>query len=312
VGAQVALCTQQGGVMVGRGKFLDYGDSPVKNTDDKGQFLFAPDNTASVVVAIHPRGYASIDLHHAARPLVIQLQPWGRIEGSLKLRTESNAGRDIILGKVNYTPQAGPGVNFDLRSFTVTTDDNGNFVFDQAPPGSANLYMSAGLGIPFSHQTPVLVPASGTVQVQIGGTGVIIKGRFVLSDPARTIHWPKQVWVASIGTKLAPLAVPTDLPPQKRRAWVQAFDASDAGIARARASRSFPLNVSDDGSFSVEGVPPGDYALNASFAKETVDRSNFTGGRVPLIGSAHQDVTISDQPTDAKEVDLGTVMVQVR
>jgi RNA polymerase sigma factor (sigma-70 family) len=314
VGAQVALCTRQGGVTVGRGKFINYGDgdSAVKNADDQGRFSFAPDNTVSVVVAIHPRGYASVNLNHAARPLVIQLQPWGRIEGSLKLRTESNAKREVVLGKVNYGSLAGAGVSFDFKSFTVTTDGDGNFVFDQAPPGDANLYMSAGLGIPFSHQTPVQVPAGGTVQAQIGGTGAVVKGHFVLSDPTRTINWTKQLWAATVGTKLPPLAVPRDLTPQKRVEWVRAFNASDAGMARARASRTFPVNVSDDGSFSVEGVPSGDYLLNASFAKETVDRSTFTGGRIPLIGSAHQDVTISDQSPDAKEVDLGTVTVNLQ
>jgi hypothetical protein len=168
------------------------------------------------------------------------------------------------------------------------------------------------LGIPFGHQTPIVVPAGGTLQTQIGGTGATLKGRFVLSDTSRTINWPKQVWTAMIGTKLPPLAEPTDLTPQKRAEWLQAFNTSAAGIARARASRSFPLNVSDDGSFSVEGVPPGDYMLNALFAKETVDRSNYTGRPHPLMGSARQDVTVSEQSPDAKEVDLGTVTVQVR
>ncbi len=312
VGAQVALCTLHAGVRVGRGKFIDDGDSLIKNADGKGQFSFAPDNTASVVVAIHARGYASVNLNREAHPLLIQLQPWGRIEGSLKLRTESNASQTVRLTKVNFGQLAGPGVGFDFNTFTATTDDNGNFVFDQAPPGDAELYISEPTSKPFAHQTPVLVPAGATIQAQIGGTGAIVKGRFVLSDPTRTIIWAKQVWYAVLGTKLSPLAVPADLTPQKRMEWLRAFDASEAGIARARATRSFQLNVSDDGSFSVEDVPPGDYILNAAFAKEIVDRSTFTGGRVPLMGSANQELTVPDQSPDVKEVDLGTVTVKLR
>jgi hypothetical protein len=106
--------------------------------------------------------------------------------------------------------------------------------------------------------------------------------------------------------------VPPNLTREQRVEWLKNYDASDEAKARVRDSHTFPLNVSDDGSFSVEGVPPGDYMLNATFTKEPVDRSTFTGGSVPRMGSARQDITISDQSPDAKEVDMGTVTVNVR
>ncbi len=312
VNAQVALCAQRGGVMLGRGKFIDYGNSGmIKKADDKGQFAFPQEKSATLVAAVNSQGFASLDLEHAPRPLVLRLQPWGRIEGSLKVHGESAAGRDIVLGNIHYGSPTAPGVSFDLRSFTVKTDDAGNFVFDQVPPGDANLYLSGGMGIPFSHQTLVLVPAGGTVQAQIGGSGGVIKGRFVLSDSTRAINWPKQVWFATIGTKISPPPVPPNLTREQRAQWLQEYNASDAARAGIRDSHSFPLNVSEDGSFSVVDVPPGNYMLNATFTKEPVDRSNFTGGLVPTLGSVRQDLSVPDVQ-DAKEVDLGTVTVKLR
>ncbi len=139
----------------------------------------------------------------------------------------------------------------------------------------------------------------------------MIKGRFVLSDSTRAINWPKQVWFATIGTKISPPPVPPNLTREQRAQWLQEYNASDAARAGIRDSHSFPLNVSEDGSFSVVDVPPGNYMLNATFTKEPVDRSNFTGGLVPTLGSVRQDLSVPDVQ-DAKEVDLGTVTVKLR
>ena len=304
-GAQVALCAGNRGVTLGRGKFLYRNDSMVKDADEKGQFSFAPEKDTHMVIAVHPRGFASVALNNATRPVTIQLQPWGRIEGALKVRRENNAGRDVSLFNANNGPRV--GFRFDDLSFSAKSDDIGNFVFDQVPPGYFNLFVSAGVGTPLAHETPVEVPAGGSVQVQIGGTGSSISGRFVLSGT--NISWSKQTWFANVSAKLPPLPVPPNLTREQRVQWQEQYFASNEGIARARNARSFPLKVSDDGSFTVEDVPPGEYMLNASFTKESVDLSTFNGGTTPLIGSVRQDLVVSDQQ-DAKEVDLGTVVVK--
>jgi hypothetical protein len=311
-GAQVALCTSRGGVLVGRGKFISYHDSGIKNADENGQFTFATEKTATMVVAIHPKGFASLDLNHAARPLVIQLQAWGRIEGSLKVRGETVAGQSIILTSLHFGSPAQPEFSFDITSYTAKTDDAGNFVFDQAPPGEANLLVSGGNGVPLSHQTPVLVPAGGTVQAQIGGSGSAVSGKFVLSNPTHAIDWPKHVWSANIVAKVPPVSVPPNLTLTQRAQWQREYNASDEGKARTRSFRSFPLNVSADGSFTVTDVPPGEYQLSVSFTKEPVDHTTFIGMGGPLLGSAQQDFTVPDQSLDAKEVELGTVTVKLR
>lgn len=306
-GAQVALCNSGNGVIVGRGKFSTYGDSGIKTADENGRFEFSVAQNKGLVAIIHPRGFATLDLTHAARPLAIQLQPWGRIEGSLRLRGETNARQDIVL----MSAQNVAGIHFDLGAFTTKTDESGNFVFDQAPPGAANLFVSLGVGIPFSHETAIVVAAGATIQAQIGGTGAAIKGKFVLSDPTRRIDWSKQVSSAIIFTKLPPVSPPENLRGEQRAQWLREYNSSAEGVARMRNSHSFPLNISADGSFSVVDVPPGEYSLNALFTKDPVDRSIYAGRPTPILGSARRDLTITDLP-DAKEVDLGTLTVQVR
>ncbi len=168
-GAQVALCTSEKGVILGRKKFLDHGERLVVLTDKDGHFLFPAEPNPHSVAAVHDTGFGQARLDGTNRVLSLQLQPWGRIEGYLRLRNEKNSGQQIALFK---QPLSGPlgwqGVSLDTGVYSTKTDTLGNFVFDLAPPGEFDLYLVPGMGIPFRCQTPVEVPAGTTLQVQMG------------------------------------------------------------------------------------------------------------------------------------------------
>ena len=61
------------------------------------------------MVAVHPEGFGSVLITGTNRSVSIQLQPWGRIEGVLRLTTKPNAGQQILLAA-----PPGPGLEETL------------------------------------------------------------------------------------------------------------------------------------------------------------------------------------------------------
>jgi hypothetical protein len=309
VGAQVALCTAEKGVTLGRKKFLNRSESTVVDTDAEGRFMFPAQIVAHTVVAVHDQGFGQLELDATNLTVSIQLQAWGRIEGSLKLRNRPNAGQQITFFKTPSPFMRGT-LSLDMNAFSTKTDPAGNFVFAQVPPGDFNLYLVLGMGIPFSHETSVQVQAGTTLRVQIGGTGRTLLGRFVFPDANRAVNWSRQMGFASIATKLARLPVPSGLSAGDMQKWQMEFWQSEEGLARTRAMRSFPLEIQPDGSFTIEDVPPGAYELNAQLADSPIDPMSPRSLGKPL-GFIHQDVTVPE-PADSQSTepfDVGTVTV---
>src|SRR5439155_3911006 len=174
---------------------------------------------ALTVAAVHQQGFGRIEVSKTNHTLSIQLQPWGRIEGSLKFSRKSNAGHQIAF--FSAPDPSNPSVTPDLGAFSTKADNQGSFVFEQLPPGDFDLFLVPGLGIPFSHRTPVRVQPGETISVQIGGTGRTLSGRFVLSDGSQTVNWSKQMQFATLGTKF-PL-MPPGLDWKERREWQRRF-----------------------------------------------------------------------------------------
>ncbi|HLP78299.1 MAG TPA: carboxypeptidase-like regulatory domain-containing protein, partial [Candidatus Paceibacterota bacterium] len=307
---EVALCAGDKGVMLGRGKFVWRERSNLVKTDTQGHFAFQFHTAPKVVVAIHEQGLCQLRVNEQSQSVQLQLRPWARIEGVLKLRNGQNADRMIVLGDIpsGYNRAR---LGLDINAFMTKTDADGRFVFEQVPAGDFDLYLNRGMGIPFDHQTPVHVEGGETLHPQIGGGGILLKGRFVLSDASQTINWPKQLVFGHLATKYAPPPVPAGLKMVEREQWMREFSTTDEGIALDRAARSYGLNVEADGSFTIEDVPPGAFDLTAMFSKTAVDR-NSIGRSGPPLGYVRQEIVVpeSDADTTDRTFDLGTITVQ--
>jgi hypothetical protein len=305
-GVQVAIAGTHA-VEMGRTRFAGPDDAVLTQTDAEGHFSFKAGLAARAVVAVHQEGFGSVSITPASHSVSIQLQPWGRIEGVLRLTTQPNSGAPILL-----CAPPGPGleetVSLNLSVYTTTTDEQGNFAFDQAPPGQFNLYL-AKLNVPYNHQTPVQIEPGATTVVQIGGTGDVLSGRLLLSKPGRPIDWSKQLIIPMLQTRLPYPRGSTGL---ARAEWFQKYEKTEEGRARIRAVCTYPLVVQADGAFTVEDVPPGDYELSGQLSDATVALSQGIMGHT--IGSFWQDVTVP-QPAEgqsSEKIDLGTVTVQAK
>ena len=308
-GVQVALLTTEKGVMLGDARFLNPSASILATTDSSGRFAFSPDSSALEVVAINAQGFGRAAVTVTNRQfVVVQIQPWGRIEGVLKLDRGSVAGRQMTLAFSPFSHE-GPPVTLANNS-SAETDSQGNFTFGQVPPGDFDLYLNSGIGIPLSHQTRVHVEPGATARVQVGGTGATVTGRFVLPDSDSAVNWPKQMRFATLGTQSSPPPAPAGLNHEEWQQWETAFWRSAEGRARVQAMRSYPLEITADGSFVAEDVPAGTYVLSAQLFDSPFDPRQPGGGHV--LGSLRQEVTVPDlsgnSPTQT--FDIGTLTIE--
>jgi hypothetical protein len=302
-GAEVALCGEKP-VEMARARFTKSDGSVTTQTDASGHFSFKAGLAARAVLAVHQRGFASLPITPASSSLSIQLQAWGRIEGVLRLSTQPNSGQPIVL---SAPPQPGleDTLHLSLGAYMTKTDEQGKFVFDQAPPGQFNLYLAL-LNVAYSHQTPVEIQPGATAVVQIGGTGAILSGHLALSKPGQAIDWSKQLFMAILQTKIP---YPPGADGLARAQWYQTYKETEEGRARIRSMRVYPLVVQADGAFTVEDVPPGDYELRGNLSDVKVNLSEGVMGHI--IGSFLQDVTVPE-PADnqtSPNTDLGVVTV---
>ena len=219
---EVALCAGDKGVMLGHGKFVERDRSNLVKTDAAGHFLFQFHASPRWIVAVDEKGCCQVRVNENSQAVQLQLRPWARIEGVLKLRNGKNADQTIVLGDIPSAYNRAY-LHLDINAFMTETDADGRFVFDQVPAGDFNLYRNRGIGIPFDHQTPVHLDGGETLQPQIGGGGILLKGRFVLSDPNQTVNWPKQLSFGHLATQYAP-------PPGALRLETVGAGTVDAGI----------------------------------------------------------------------------------
>ena len=308
-GVPVALGITDKPVVLSGVKFANPDDYTATQTDEQGRFSFTTPMPARVVAAVHQEGFASVLITGNHRPVSIRLRPWGRIEGVLRLKTQPNTGREIVLVNT-WQPDSGQTVSLDPKGYTTKTDEQGKFAFDQVPPGRFHLYVSGeAIGRSISHETLVEIQPGATTTVPIGGTGDIVAGRLVLSEPGQTVDWSKRLVFAVLQTRFP---IPPGLDPAARTEWFRQYEQTEEGRARVRDWHNYPLDAQSDGSFTVEDVPPGDYEVSGQLLDAPFNSSVGVKGHV--IGSFRQEVTVP-QPGDAastEKIDMAIVPVQTQ
>jgi hypothetical protein len=155
VGAEVALSRQGGGPILGDRRLLFKEQSINRVADANGRFHFdpvgetknGPVGDGKNIVAVHPQGYAEREVEQLARSPIIQLQPWGRIEGVLRSAGQALANEKVCIFKRMWNPWT-PSINLYGETFITTTDAKGEFVFEFVPPGEHALgHLFRGEGI---------------------------------------------------------------------------------------------------------------------------------------------------------------------
>lgn len=301
-GAEVAI-VGMGYLQLARGAFSQLGPKPLGlvKTDSEGRFKLPALLPRPKLLAVHPEhGFAEISAEELAATGRLVLQPWGRIEGVMKIGSKVATNQEVAL--VNRS--MGPGDwHLDFNEYKTRTDAEGRFTIEKAPPGERQLMRPIPIqnGWSWSHRQPLTVKAGEVTRVIYGGTGRPVIGKVVLSDPQRKIEWPGGHH--SLST-LFPQPPPDQRTPEGWRAWLQTPEYQQA-LAN---HRTYAPTWQPDGSFRFDDVLPGKYQLSLMFMDP--------GERMPRtsIGSITREVEVPEIPggqTD-EPLDLGVLRLALR
>ena len=225
-GAEVALATQGNPVSIRSGHFDRHWDFPKTSTGPDGRFTFPARDDKFLLVAVSEAGYAEVSSDELAKSGKLVLQPWGRIEGNVRIGSRFGSGQEVM-----FQPDRPNRAYFWSFDYTTQTDERGLFLFDWVIPGSGRISRSVVTklgGGAYGHMPcwpeSVEVKPAQTVRVTIGGKGRPVTGRVVLD-----------------GTPEAPID------------WTQ-NEPVEIGLFAA-------ANIDKDGRFRIEDIPSGRHRL---------------------------------------------------
>jgi RNA polymerase sigma factor (sigma-70 family) len=321
MGVEVALCTAKVGVRLNGTAFEPgafgntfglRGSDYRKRTDPQGSFSFDPKPGAHTVVAVGPAGLGRARCFDFSQPLEIRLQPWGRIEGSVRTSDARWADR-----KVQWEH---PGnltrwltLHYKAGGFSARSDASGNFTLEHVPPGDGHVAINDG-----PDTAPILSPSvhvnpGQTVQVQVGGIGRPVTGRLVAPPGVEIRSWTNQVTLARLNVEWDDYHVPKELTGNAVERWKLEFEDTDAGRAWFRDQYEYDFNVEADGSFTIPEVLPGKYRLFVSVAQGYLGSgpdSTTTNPVDPQIASSGMQVTVPEAPgASGSPLDLGDIIL---
>lgn len=233
-------------------------------TDRDGNFSFPPQKQNYLLIVLCPQGFAelaSVDI--GAGPVQIALQPWCRVDVSIKLPIPPN---------VTYSPGANlfqnrafPFVDFGL-AFVATKP--GHFTCLNVPAGGLQVFvgkMRNGKAARnyFWRNIVLFLKAGQHAKIDFGGTGRPITGKIAL---------PRNLENGSKASRCvkARFVLPTIPYPRhwfyrnhtKKTNWLVQWFRTPAGHAyQTAALSSFSAKIHGNGSFRMAPIPPGDYHL---------------------------------------------------
>jgi hypothetical protein len=300
-GVQVALTKEGFGapnsVYWRGGKFEKQGGSAqLVMTDADGKFaLNSPPESGGLVVALGEIGFGSSTVEQVRESGILMLQPFGQIEGVLKIAGQPAPGREILFSLQNL------GVMTDFQKFKVETDDDGKFKFEKIPPGEGQLVRlikTTPNSWMHSHNTTVRVEPGQTTFVNLGDSGAVIRGRARLDTP------PAEGEPMTIGGSLN---TAMNRPPFASSSDAQAFYQTPEWRAQMKLQKHFAIVVNADGTFMVDSVPPGSYSLTLSASPAG---SHAYGPRPGMPATTRPiNVTVPDNPDPMAPIDVGEIVL---
>jgi hypothetical protein len=288
--------------------------APSAVTGPDGTFEFRNQPAKSAVLVRSSQRYALTTAAQLASAPDVVVQPWGRIEGTLRAGDKPLANQTVAIVRWG----SGDLYDWSLVDHTTTarTDESGKFVFPSVAPGDAwvthRIVLAPGDARDSNHQHVHVLPGK-TVHLQLGGQGQFVIGRVILPElpptPGNVIRVHGALWRHSEYD----MPRPPDwdqMDPEQRRRYEQQWRSSPEGLAwkRSVCNYEFPVN-SDDGAFRIPDVRPGRYRMHIRF--ELRDEASR---QINFRATADRHLIVPDEPppADAVEIDVGHIPVFVQ
>jgi RNA polymerase sigma factor (sigma-70 family) len=267
--AEVILVTALG-IHIDGGRTYQREFHPNLLTGTDGRFSFSPPDEPCRIIALHDRGYAESTSAELAERRSLVVEPWGRIEGTLRVGRKPLA-HEIVEAQVDDERSDPEGMRVQNNA-RAQTDENGRFVIERVTPGDARVHwqwdsQARVVGtFPVRYYQPVFVDilpgqTARVDLVQEGGRALI--GCIVFSGAAGRPLDPKSI-DAYLLLKKPDVPYPVGLDAGERRNWYDGWRLTEAGRTYRHGRRGFAhgLVVREDGSFRVDEVQPAPYELH--------------------------------------------------
>jgi beta-lactamase regulating signal transducer with metallopeptidase domain len=256
-------------------------------TDVQGHFYLNDLDRALGLVAVQESGFALIATNGFSTNMTVKLKPWGRVEGTLRHYNEvvTNEPVRVFFAEQDGVPSWGPESGFDTK-----TDDHGRFSFDFVPPGHFGIN-SAGMG------ERVTVKSGQTAVVKLGGSGRPVVGKFQIRnpdgeiEPANECHYDLFTSMANLGAKTKEEWMAL----RKQPIWENTFTNF----------HSRPVQCAKDGSFRIDQVEPGKYAVVVQTSATAITHRQW------LTGEREVEIPASE-PNMREPLDLGVIEISLR
>ena len=284
-GVQVCLGTQENRVFVRGGLVQENSTDERTTTGPDGRLTLPKHDGAFLLVVAADAGFADATSDEFAKTGKIVLQPWGRIQGQVRIGRKPAAYQSIV-----YVPELPQdrGDSYRMRSYLYpfTADSQGRFAVDRVIPGRGQIarVLDTPLTSAWCEHTPVEVKPGQTTLVRLGGKGRPVIGRVVYDGtPPEPVDWRTN----------DPAVL--DLPRAERQNATTSW-------------ATFASGFEENGRFRIEDVAPGTYDLTIPLSLPSDKRTS--GGPRDSMGEAILRVIVPEGPDD-QPVDLGDVKVRL-
>jgi len=281
----------------------------VTRTGADGRFSFPLDPKNRAVIVVHEKGYGQITVAELVKRHELTLQPWGRVEGTLREGSKPLAGETIHLSRAFFGSKIERETFRTHHDTTTETDAAGHYVFPRVAPGDAWISwltgrrQRPGSTNKYDVQTRYVdIQPGQSLIADIGGRGRPITGRAVLaeSDDAQVRHFGS-VWPKPLHQMRRPPNW-SELSTEEKTAWTAAWEKSPDAKLYNQEKCEIDFRPAADGTFIVPDVPAGEYRI-------------WLGGwdapTAPMVQISRGDLLVtvpempggrSDEPLDVGEI----------
>ncbi|HUR45541.1 MAG TPA: sigma-70 family RNA polymerase sigma factor, partial [Candidatus Saccharimonadales bacterium] len=219
-----------------------------------------PPQGKAVVAVNDDAGYAVATAEDlAANPNVI-VQPWGRIEGVLKIGKAIGSNQMVNIG-IWGTSETYEW-NIVSHDMSVKTDANGRFIFPRVAPGDVWLTHSVavrpGDGRQSGHHY-VKVEPGDRLEVMLGGTGRLVTGRIQTDLPTNLVFYGSMWANETHGMRNARNW--RSMSDEEKRLFTREWRNSPQSDTFKQEVRNYEFPVQRDGTFRVPDVLPARYRM---------------------------------------------------
>ena len=266
-GAQVIYASGRG-ISVYGGKGYQLNHHAHMTTEIDGHFSFSPAEGDSRIVALHDQGYAETFVGRLNAAYDLTIEPWGRIEGTLRVAGKPMAHETVVAELDEERVESlWPKIGGENRA---QTDEEGRFVIDRLPPGEARVFWQREVKGARKQPARIYRPAFVEVRpgestrldlVQEGGPSLV--GRVAI--PADSKRPPGSTTIkAYLASKPPGVPYHPGIAHEERQEWLRRWWFTEDGKAYRHVKRGFGYGVElqDDGAFHVDEIQPGTYELH--------------------------------------------------